>query len=121
MFKNTNKEIGDLGEKIAGKYLISKGYEIVGQNIRWKKYEIDLIIKKDDWLIFVEVKTRKMGAYIPAIESINKNKLQAMSNFADNYIKEIDWNGNIRFDAVIISYSYLTPPIIKHIENLSIE
>jgi len=44
-----------------------------------------------------------------------------MSIFADHYIKEINWEGNIRFDAILVQYSYLTAPRIEHIENLRIE
>ena len=44
-----------------------------------------------------------------------------MNTFADHYIKEINWEGNIRFDAILIQYSYLTAPEIEHIENLRIE
>ena len=121
MAENPKKIIGDLGEELAKQYLLKKGYKIITQNIRWKRYEIDLIAQKDDWLVFVEVKTRKAGKEKPIIDSINANKLNAMSIFADHYIKEINWEGNIRFDAILIQYSYLTAPEIEHIENLRIE
>ena len=121
MTENPKKNIGDLGEDIARQYLLKKGYKIITQNIRWKRYEIDLIVQKDDWLVFVEVKTRKASKEKPVIDSINTNKLNAMNTFADHYIKEINWEGNIRFDAILIQYSYLTAPEIEHIENLRIE
>jgi len=62
----TSKEIGILGEKIAENYLKKKGYKILeknyspdfvsGPNIG----EIDLIAKKEDIIIFVEVKTLRL-------------------------------------------------------------
>ena len=121
MTENPKKNIGDLGEDIARQYLLKKGYKIITQNIRWKRYEIDLIVQKDDWLVFVEVKTRKASKEKPVIDSINTNKLNAMNTFAYHYIKEINWEENIRFDAILIQYSYLTAPEIEHIENLRIE
>lgn len=121
MAENNKKEIGNLGEDIAGKYLLEKGYKIIDKNIRWKHYEIDIIVQKDDWLVFVEVKTRKAGKEKSTIESINTKKLNAMNTFAEHYIKEMNWQGNIRFDAILIQYSYLTAPRIEHVENLSME
>lgn len=53
------KKLGDLGEKIAQKYLKKQDYKILEVNFRYKKYgEIDIIAKKDENISFIEVKTR---------------------------------------------------------------
>jgi len=58
----TSKEIGILGEKIAEKYLKRKGYKILEKNYSPnfisgpQRGEIDIIAKKEDTIIFVEVK-----------------------------------------------------------------
>jgi len=52
-----NKATGDLGEDLAVTFLKGKGYEIIGRNIREKLGEIDILAKKDDVLVFVEVKS----------------------------------------------------------------
>ncbi len=56
--KKNTKKIGDLGEKIAQKYLHDSGFVIVGTNF-WRKWgEIDIIAKdKQGVLRFVEVKS----------------------------------------------------------------
>lgn len=55
--KQLNKEIGDLGERIAAKYYENNGYTLVERNY-WRKWgEIDLIVKKGSAIHFVEVKT----------------------------------------------------------------
>ena len=46
MTENLKKNIGNLGEDLARQYLLKKGYKIIAQNIRWKRYEIDLIVQK---------------------------------------------------------------------------
>ena len=51
-----HNELGELGEKRAQEYLISKGYEILHTNWRTGKLEIDIAAKKDDWLVIVEVR-----------------------------------------------------------------
>jgi len=53
-----SKRKGSLGEKIAEKYLLQKGYKILARNVKLKKLgEIDLVCEKDKTLNFVEVKS----------------------------------------------------------------
>ena len=53
-----NREIGNLGENIAAKYLESSGYHILDRNFRARQGELDIIAVDNDELVFVEVKTR---------------------------------------------------------------
>lgn len=54
----TQKQIiGNLGEDIASKYLINKGFKVIDRNYRKKFGEIDVIVKKSQRIHFVEVKT----------------------------------------------------------------
>ncbi len=54
------KQLGNLGEEIAAKYLKKQGYKILERNFRYKGYgEIDIIAKKGEDLHFIEVKTRE--------------------------------------------------------------
>ena len=58
MIPKTKKEIGDLGERRAARYLRLRGYCIKERNWRFGKGEIDLIASTLRDLVFVEVKTR---------------------------------------------------------------
>ena len=53
-----NKKFGIIGEKIAQKFLINKGYEILETNYYTKIGEIDIIAQKSKKIVFIEVKTR---------------------------------------------------------------
>lgn len=53
----TTKELGELGEKMACEYLVSKGYKVLGKNWRISFGEIDIIAKSKKTIHFVEVKT----------------------------------------------------------------
>lgn len=55
---NDKQNLGKLGEEIVAKYLKRNGYKIVEKNYKNKFGEIDLIVKKDNMLSFIEVKTR---------------------------------------------------------------
>ena len=52
------RKFGNIGEKIAQKYLIKKGYEIITTNFYTRSGEIDIITKNENEIIFIEVKTR---------------------------------------------------------------
>lgn len=47
---------GGLGEKLAARFLKSKGFEIIETNYRKKWGEIDIVAEKENVLHFVEVK-----------------------------------------------------------------
>jgi putative endonuclease len=61
---------GRWGEEVAARYLVRKHYQILAQNWRHGRGEIDIIALGDGVLVFVEVKTRSLtdpiGGYAPA-------------------------------------------------------
>jgi putative endonuclease len=93
---------GNEGEQYAAEFLTEKGFEIVERNYRYRHSEIDLIIKKDNWLIFVEVKTRSSYSFGYPEEFVNYKKVQKILEGAAHYIETIDWQGNVRYDVVSI-------------------
>lgn len=64
MTKTEKRKTGDIGEKIAGRFLVSKGFEIIGWNYLKPWGEIDIIAKKKGRFHFVEVKTVSIIGFI---------------------------------------------------------
>ncbi len=95
-------QVWKIGEEIAKEYLENKGYQIIEQNYRTKYSEIDLIVKKDDILIFVEVRTKKSGAFVAPEESINQKKLKKLYWNAEAYVSAKKYKGQYRIDAICI-------------------
>lgn len=56
----TTKEIGDIGERVAARYLKKNGYKIKGRNRHFSHNEIDIIAENKSFIVFVEVKTRTL-------------------------------------------------------------
>ena len=54
-----HNDLGKLGEKLAAEHLRKKGYDILVQNYFFGKAEVDIVARKDNQLVFVEVKTRQ--------------------------------------------------------------
>ena len=97
-------QTGILGERVAADYLQSKGYTIVSRNYRFLKYEIDIIAKKDQYIVFVEVKTRTEFAgskYGRPSRAIDLEKRKNLVKAAKSFIKYLDIKGLFpRFDVV---------------------
>lgn len=110
-----NIEKGKLGEEIASKYIISKGGKVIEQNYRTKIGEVDLIVKLNDELVFIEVKSRSNINYGYPSEAVNYKKKRKIINVAKYYILENSLeNLAIRFDVIEI---YLKEKKINHIVN----
>ena len=106
---------GNKGEKLAAEFLQQKGFEVVARNYRFKKAEIDLIVKRENWMIFVEVKTRSSTAFGEPEEFVDERKINHIFNAAEEYIFSTDWRGHIRFD--IISVKLGREVVIEHFED----
>jgi putative endonuclease len=98
-----NKEIGNLGESLAEKYLQDSGYVIIQKNFRCYIGEIDLIAKEKDYIIFFEVKTRYNTRFGNPCESVTYCKQRRIYKTAQFYImiNKIH-NSNFRFDVIEI-------------------
>lgn len=106
---------GTEGENLAAEFLAGKGFEIVARNYRYRHAEIDLIVKRKDWLIFVEVKTRSSSTYGEPESFVSYAKVNKIFEAAEEFIYRNDWQGHIRFDVVSVKPG--TVPLIEHFED----
>lgn len=104
MIKRTKQELARLGENLAANYLVSSGYEVVYRNFRVQQGEIDLIVEKDQQLVFVEVKTRSYHSINSAIANVNHRKQIHISRVAQLYCKQNPQfdKYNTRFDVIVV-------------------
>ena len=99
----SRKRTGDVGEKIAAKYLADHGYTILDTNYRCQYGEVDIIAEHKDCLVFVEVRTKKSLTYGTPEESITQSKKEKLILTAQTYIQEHDdIPDNWRIDVVAI-------------------
>ncbi len=97
-------EVGRRGEEIARKFLKKRGYRILATNVRGYFGEIDIIARRKDCHVFVEVRTRIGDAFGTPEESITKKKKDKMVACALDYVashrelEETSW----RIDVVAI-------------------
>ena len=106
---------GNKGENLAAEFLRQKGFEIVARNYRYRRSEIDLIVKRENWLVFIEVKTRSSSDFGQPEEFVDDFKAFNIFEAAEEYIFSTDWQGHVRFDVVSVKLGLA--PEIEHFED----
>jgi len=94
--------LGEEGEKIAVRYLKSKGYIVYQTNWRFGKLEIDIIAEDGQELVFIEVKTRSSEIYGRPEEAVDDAKESAILNAADIYVRDFNLEIEVRFDILSV-------------------
>ena len=56
--RGTTTQIGRYGEDLAAAHLIENGFTVIRRNYRISRNEIDIIAENEEYILFVEVKTR---------------------------------------------------------------
>ena len=114
-----NKDIGSFCEALARDYLISKGYKILNMNFRNKFGEIDIICKKNNLLIFCEIKSRYSNSFGSPIESITCYKQKQIIKLSELYlISKKYYNFNVRYDIIEVIFNTITSShIINHVQD----
>lgn len=110
------RRTGIWGEMYAGRYLRDKGYNILSANFYSRTGEIDIVAEKNSTVCFVEVKTRKEGAFFDPAYAVDKKKEENVRSTAAVYMSAAKKNKPVRFDIIEVIICD-TQYKIRHIEN----
>jgi putative endonuclease len=112
--------LGERGEKFAARHLRHHGYKVLTRRFKARGGEIDLVCRHNDWLVFVEVKTRRSEQYGLPSESVKADKQCHASKTALDYLRllgnpRVRW----RFDIVevILQDDARKPSDVRIIQN----
>lgn len=92
--------LGRWGEGQAAEYLRKKGYRLVDAGWQCRFGEVDLIVEKGGFLVFVEVKLRKDDRFAQAREFVDGHKQQRLLLSAQLYLSQNQTQLQPRFDVV---------------------
>ncbi|MFT3922550.1 MAG: YraN family protein [Myxococcales bacterium] len=107
---------GDLGESLVAAHLERHGFQIVARNARVGRLELDVIAKRDDLLVFCEVRARRSRAFLNPIESIDHQKVARIRRAAAQWLAaHPQGTRQIRFDAAAVVFDR-EPPAIEYYE-----
>ena len=104
---NRKALLGAEGEAAALAFIRKKKWSLVATNWRpggvYQGFEIDIIARDHDVLVFVEVKTRTDGQTIPVYSAFNKRKQRTLAEAARRYLSvENLWGTPCRFDLICL-------------------
>ncbi len=118
-----SQELGFFAENIASRYLGGGGYEVIAKNYRKPWGEIDIIARKDEVIIFVEVKANSQefgGDFNPEIR-VDWKKLAKIKRTAMLYLEyelrdtDLEW----QIDVISVIFDRVNKKArIKHFKNI---
>jgi len=97
-----HNELGKLGEDIAAKYLIEKGFKIQDRNWIYQKKELDIVALKGDCLVVVEVKSRSTEYFEHPSDAITLSKIKFLVRATQAYIDLKEIKQEVRFDVIAV-------------------
>ena len=113
--RRSQPNIAKIGETLAAEHLKSHGYQILAQNYRFQRGEIDLIAQQGNRIVFVEVKTRRSLKFGLPQYAVTKQKQRQISKIALAYLQTQNLlDAPCRFDVIAIHLS-------SHFEVLRLE
>ena len=113
-----NITTGKMGEDMACSFLQKNEYHIFERNFKCRIGEIDIVAKKDNSVVFVEVKTRNGDMFGMPCEAVNHKKRRKIVNSAAYYMMLHREYGkyDVRFDVIEVLISGKNAKI-NHIKN----
>ncbi len=113
-----NKALGRKGEDAAARYLEQRGYDIVARNWKCVAGEADIVARDEDWLVFVEVKTRRNTDKGFPSEAVDERKRSRYERIALAWAaSHSDTDVPVRFDVVSIVVVGKDKAVIRHHMN----
>ena len=103
--KKNNLITGKQAEDKAFLFLKQNGLKPLDRNYRAPVGEIDLIMKDDDIIVFIEVRARTSNHMVSALETIDKHKCSRIIQTSQHYLQKHATNKRsiCRFDVVLFS------------------
>lgn len=107
------RSLGQAGEEIAAQALSAEGLQIVARNWRCAAGELDIVAHdigpdyvtgalQAQWLVLVEVRTRRGDRYGTARQSVLGRKEAKLRAVAQHYVQAVNWSGPWRIDVVAV-------------------
>lgn len=109
-------QLGEKGEQAAADLLQRKGYRVLERNYRHLKAEVDIIVRKDNVVVAVEVKTRSTPEFGNPQDFVKPQQIKRLVSALDHYITEHDLDVEARFDIIGIIKNKLGTRI-EHLED----
>lgn len=115
-----NQQVGSFGETVARHWLRTQGCKILYLNYRAPEGgEVDIVARRGKLLLFIEVKTRRVGGIGRPLDAVNSAKLELIERGANSWLKRLKsrampW----RFDVIEVILTPGSKPHVNLVENV---
>lgn len=101
---SSRQKAGQAAEQQALQYLQGQGLQLLAQNWRCKRGELDLVMLDSDTVVFVEVRYRLHASFGGALGSIDARKQEKLALAAEHFLQqEARWAKHpCRFDVIAL-------------------
>ena len=96
-------KVGLQGEKRVAAFLRKRGFNVIKRNFQCRYGEIDIIAENNEYILFVEVKTRKENALISGALAVDSRKQSRLTLAAQDYIAKTRNEKQPRFDVAEVT------------------
>lgn len=101
--RTAGRDLGRWGEWVALRHLRRLGWDILARNWRGRRGEVDLIAQDGAFLVFVEVKTRRLPAPLPSEDQVGLDKERRLESLALEFCLRYGLTGHpFRLDLVAV-------------------
>lgn len=111
------RELGELGERLAERWVRRRGWRVLARRFRVGRRDLDLVVRRDSTVAFVEVKTRYSAAFGGPVCAVGAGKRRHLTRAASAWVarhgpRDVEY----RFDVIGVLVGSGLIRII-HIEN----
>jgi putative endonuclease len=112
---NARQALGRAAEQAATDYLESRGWRLLGRNVRVGRGELDLIARRGRVLAFVEVKARRTATCGSPEDGVDARKRRQVARLAELWLAGRPWAlagvDDVRFDVIAVDMTRSTPQV----------
>ncbi len=110
--------LGQAFEGVAARHLERRGWQVLDRNVRWRRKEVDLVVRRGAVVAFVEVKGRRGNGFGHPLDAITARKRREIESVAHWWVERHGAPGLVyRFDAVAVEEDPDGRLRVEHVED----
>jgi putative endonuclease len=114
----SRQRLGRAAEEAAARYLETRGWRLLGRNVRVGRGELDIIARRGPVLAFVEVKARRTHSCGAPEDAVGAAKRRQVARLAELWLAARPWAmggvRDVRFDIIAVDLTSF-PAAVRHL------
>lgn len=111
--------LGDYGERVAERYLVGQGMQILDRRWRCRYGELDLVALDDGCLVACEVKARRSQVAGRPVDAVTPDKLDRLRRLAAAWLADHPERfRDVRIDVVAVMVPRRGGPRVEHLRGV---